>query len=218
VKILMFNNQIYGLTKGQYSPTSEIGKVTKSTPMGSLDFPFNPVSLAIGAEASFVARSIDTDRKHLTEVLRRAAAHKGTAFVEVYQNCNIFNDGAFDAVKEHTENQIRLEHGKPIRFGAEGERGVRQRADGSCELVDVAEVGEEALLVHDEHHETSSLAFALSRISHTPQGPTPIGIFRDIERAVYDELMAEQIATATEKRGAGDLRELLHAGDTWQIG
>src|SRR6266545_4668867 len=136
VKILMFNNQIYGLTKGQYSPTSEEGKVTKSTPFGSLDHPFNPVSLAIGAEATFVARSIDTDRKHLTAVLRRAAAHRGTAFVEIYQNCNIFNDGAFDAVKEHPENQIRLEHGQPIRFGTEGERGVRLRPDGSCELVD----------------------------------------------------------------------------------
>ena len=217
LKILLFNNQIYGLTKGQYSPTSELGKVTKSTPMGSLDYPFNPVSLAIGAEATFVARSIDTDRKHLTEVLRRAAAHKGTAFVEIYQNCNIFNDGAFDAVKEHTENQIRLEHGKPIRFGEEGERGVRQRSDGSCELVDVVDVGEDALLVHDEHHETSSLAFALSRIAHTPEGPAPFGVFRDIERQVYDELMAEQIATAKEKRGEGDLRELLHAGDTWTI-
>jgi 2-oxoglutarate ferredoxin oxidoreductase subunit beta len=217
VKILLFNNQIYGLTKGQYSPTSELGKVTKSTPMGSLDYPFNPVSLAIGAEATFVARSIDTDRKHLTEVLRRAAAHRGTAFVEVYQNCNIFNDGAFDAVKDRPENQIRLEHGQPIRFGAEGERGVLQRADGSCELVSVADAGEEALLVHDAHHESSSLAFALSRIAHTPHGPTPIGVFRDVERPVYDELMAEQIHAATEKRGAGDLRELLHAGDTWTI-
>ena len=217
VKILLFNNQIYGLTKGQYSPTSEIGKVTKSTPMGSLDYPFNPVSLAIGAEATFVARSIDTDRKHLTEVLRRAAAHKGTAFVEIYQNCNIFNDGAFEAVKDHPENQIRLEHGKPIRFGADGERGVRQRRDGSCELVDVAEVGEDALLVHDEHHEKSSPGFALSRIAHTPHGPTPFGVFRDVERPVYDDLMAEQIAVAKEKRGAGDLRELLLAGDTWTI-
>ena len=150
-------------------------------------------------------------------MLRRAAAHKGTAFVEIYQNCNIFNDGAFDAVKEHPENQIRLEHGQPIRFGEDGERGVRQRADGSCELVDVADVGEDALLVHDEHQEHSTLAFALSRIAHTPDGPTPIGVFRDVERPVYDELMAEQIATATEKRGAGDLRELLHAGDTWTI-
>jgi 2-oxoglutarate/2-oxoacid ferredoxin oxidoreductase subunit beta len=217
LKILLFNNQIYGLTKGQYSPTSELGKVTKSTPMGSLDHPFNPVSLAIGAEATFVARSIDTDRKHLSEVLRRAAAHKGTAFVEIYQNCNIFNDGAFDAVKEHPENQIRIEHGQPIRFGEEGSRGVRQRPDGSCELVDVAEVGEDALLVHDEHHETSSLAFALSRIAHTPTGPTPVGVFRDVERPVYDELMADQIATAKAKRGEGDLRALLHAGDTWTI-
>jgi 2-oxoglutarate ferredoxin oxidoreductase subunit beta len=217
VKILLFNNQIYGLTKGQYSPTSELGKVTKSTPMGSLDYPFNPVSLAIGAEATFVARSIDTDRKHLTEILRRAAAHKGTAFVEIYQNCNIFNDGAFAAVKDHPENQIRLEHGKPIRFGHDGERGVRQRPDGSCELVDVAEVGEDTLLVHDEHHEKSSPGFALSRIAHTPHGPTPFGVFRDVERPVYDELMAEQIQAATQKRGPGDLRELLHAGDTWTI-
>jgi 2-oxoglutarate ferredoxin oxidoreductase subunit beta len=130
---------------------------------------------------------------------------------------NIFNDGAFDAVKEHPENQIRLEHAQPIRFGEDGERGVRQRADGSCELVDVAEVGEDALLVHDEHHDTSSLAFALSRIAHTPQGPAPFGVFRDIERPVYDELMAEQIERAKEKRGVGDLRELLHAGDTWTI-
>jgi 2-oxoglutarate ferredoxin oxidoreductase subunit beta len=217
VKILLFNNQIYGLTKGQYSPTSELGKVTKSTPMGSLDYPFNPVSLAIGAEATFVARSIDTDRKHLTSVLRQAAEHKGTAFVEVYQNCNIFNDGAFDAVKEQPDNQIRLEHGQPIRFGPEGARGVIQRADGSCELVDVQAVGEDALLVHDAHQVHSSLAFALSRIAHTPHGPTPFGVFRDVERPVYDELMAEQIATATEKRGAGDLHELLHAGDTWTI-
>src|SRR6185436_13090234 len=149
------NHLIHGLTKGQYSPTSELGKVTKTTPMGSLDYPFNPVSLAIGAEATFVARTIDTDKKHQTEVLRRAAAHKGTAFVEIYQNCNIFNDGAFDAVKEHKENQIRLEHGQPIRFGEDGQRGVIQRADGSCELVDVADVGEEALLVHDEHHDAS---------------------------------------------------------------
>ena len=154
VKILLFNNQIYGLTKGQYSPTSELGKVTKSTPMGSLDYPFNPVSLAIGAEATFVARSIDTDRKHLTSVLRRAAAHKGTAFVEIYQNCNIFNDGAFDAVQGRSP---RTRSGSSTASRSASARtasaGVRQRADGSCELVDVAEVGEEALLVHDEHHE-----------------------------------------------------------------
>ena len=150
VKILMFNNQIYGLTKGQYSPTSPLGTVNKTTPMGSLDHPFNPVALALGAEATFVGRSIVTDRAHLTETLRRAYAHPGAAFVEIYQNCNVYNDGAFDAVKEQTENQIRLEHGQPIRFGAEGERGVRLREDGSCELVEVAAAGEDALLVHDE--------------------------------------------------------------------
>ena len=152
LKILLFNNQIYGLTKGQYSPTSELGKVTKSTPMGSLDWPFNPLSVAIGAEADFVARAIDTDRKHLTEVLRAAAAHRGAAFVEIYQNCNIFNDGAFDYVRDDETNRIYLEHGKPIRFGAEGEKGVRLRPDGSAEVVPVADVGEDALMVHDAHH------------------------------------------------------------------
>src|ERR687893_2456370 len=144
LKILLFNNQIYGLTKGQYSPTSELGKVTKSTPMGSLDRPFNPLSLAIGAEATFVARSIDVDRKHLTETLRAAAAHRGSAFVEIFQNCNIYNDGAFDFVREDKTNRIHLEHGQPIRFGEEGEKGVRQRDDGSAEVVEVAAVrGEE---------------------------------------------------------------------------
>jgi 2-oxoglutarate/2-oxoacid ferredoxin oxidoreductase subunit beta len=216
VKILLFNNQIYGLTKGQYSPTSELGKVTKSTPMGSLDWPFNPVSLALGAEATFVARSVDTDRKHLTEVLRKAARHPGSAFVEIYQNCNIYNDGAFDAVREHKENRILLEHGQPIRFGAEGERGVVQRADGSCEVVAVADAGDEALLVHDEHHPHPSLAFALSRLSHEPVGPVPIGVFRDVERPVYDELMEDQL-TAARATGDADLEELLHAGDTWTI-
>src|ERR671915_2070675 len=150
IKILLFNNQIYGLTKGQYSPTSPLGTLNKTTPLGSLDYPFNPVSLALGAEATFVARSIDTDKKHLTEVLRRMSHHPGAAFVEIYQNCNVYNDGAFDAVKEEKENQIRLEHGQRVHFGAEGERGVRLRDDGVCELVAVADVGEDALLVHDE--------------------------------------------------------------------
>jgi 2-oxoglutarate/2-oxoacid ferredoxin oxidoreductase subunit beta len=216
IKILLFNNQIYGLTKGQYSPTSPLGTVNKSTPMGSLDWPFNPVSIALGAEATFVARSIDTDKKHLTEVLRRAANHPGAAFVEIYQNCNVYNDGAFDAVKEETENQIRLEHGQPVRFGADGERGVRLRPDGSCELVSVDEADGD-LLVHDEHQEEGSLAYALSRISHTPHGPTPIGIFRDVERPVYDRLMAEQLETAKSEKGSGELEALLNAGDTWKI-
>jgi 2-oxoglutarate/2-oxoacid ferredoxin oxidoreductase subunit beta len=221
LKILLFNNQIYGLTKGQYSPTSERGKVTKSTPMGSLDHPFNPVSVALGAEATFVARSIDSDRGHLTEVLRKAAAHRGTAFVEVYQNCNIFNDGAFDELKDadtRADHQIRLEHGQPIRFGANGERGVRLTEEARVEIVDVADVGVEGLLVHDEHRKEPSLAFMLSRLAHSTHKPTPIGVFRDVDRPVYDELMAEQLEAATAKQGRGDLVKLLHGGDTWRLG
>jgi 2-oxoglutarate/2-oxoacid ferredoxin oxidoreductase subunit beta len=217
IKILLFNNQIYGLTKGQYSPTSPLGTVNKTTPMGSLDWPFNPVALALGAEATFVARTIDTDRAHLTEVLRRAAAHQGTAFVEIYQNCNVYNDGAFDTIREQKENRIVLEQGKPIRFGAEDERGVRLLPDASAEIVDVSEVGEDALLVHDEHAPTPSLAAAIARLSHTPHGPTPIGIFRDVERPVYDRLMDEQLDRARTDQGEGDLAGLLHAGDTWTI-
>jgi 2-oxoglutarate ferredoxin oxidoreductase subunit beta len=215
VKILLFNNQIYGLTKGQYSPTSPLGTVNKTTPMGSLDWPFNPVALALGAEATFVARSIDTDRAHLTETLRRAASHPGAAFVEIYQNCNVYNDHAFDAVREEKENRILLEHGKPIRFGADAERGVRLRPEGSAEIVDGA--ADDELLVHDEHAEEPSLASALARLSHTPHGPTPIGVFRDVERPVYDRLMQEQLDKASADQGEGDLAQLLHAGDTWTI-
>jgi 2-oxoglutarate/2-oxoacid ferredoxin oxidoreductase subunit beta len=217
IKILLFNNEIYGLTKGQYSPTSELGKVTKSTPYGSLDHPFNPLSVAIGAEASFVARAIDTDRKELTEVLRAAAEHKGTAFVEIFQNCNIYNDGAFDFVREEKENRIYLKHGEPIRFGAEGERGVVRELDGSVRVVAVAEVGEDALLVHDAHAPEPSLAFALSRLTFSTAGAAPFGVLRSIERPVYDELMADQLSTAVERQGAGELEGLLHAGDTWTI-
>ena len=214
IKILLFNNEIYGLTKGQYSPTSPLGTRTKSTPMGSLDWPFNPLSLAIGAEASFVARAIDTDRAHLTDVLRAAAAHRGSAIVEIFQNCNIYNDGAFDFVREDKSNRIYLEHGSPIRFGEEGERGVRQRADGSVELVDRADESE--LLVHDAHHAEPSAAFALSRLTQATVGATPFGVFRDVERPVYDDLMAGQIEAAREQH-EGDLAELLQAGDTWTI-
>ncbi len=214
IKILLFNNEIYGLTKGQYSPTSPLGTKTKSTPMGSLDWPFNPISLAIGAEATFVARAIDTDRAHLTEVLRAAAAHRGSAFVEIFQNCNIYNDGAFDFVREDKTNRIQLEHGKAIRFGEDGEKGVRQRADGSVEVAEG--VDESELLVHDAHHPEASPAFALSRLTQSSTGATPIGIFRDVERPVYDDLMAEQLAAAREKQD-GDLGALLHAGDTWRL-
>ena len=220
LKILLFNNQIYGLTKGQYSPTSPLGTHNKTTPFGSLDYPFNPVSLALGAEATFVARSIDTDKTHLTNVLRRAAEHEGSVFVEIYQNCNVYNDGAFDAVREQKENRIQLRHGEPVRFAGEDgtiERGVVARGGGGVEIVDVESVGEDALLRHDERADDPSLAFALSRLSHTPTGPTPIGVFRDVERPVYDVLMAEQIEVTKRELGEGDLTELLHAGDTWTI-
>ncbi|MFF7357697.1 MULTISPECIES: 2-oxoacid:ferredoxin oxidoreductase subunit beta [Streptomyces] len=222
LKILLFNNRIYGLTKGQYSPTSEIGKVTKSTPMGSLDAPFNPVSLAIGAEASFVARTIDSDRKHLTEVLRAAADHPGTALIEIYQNCNIFNDGAFDALKDRQQAEealIRLEHGQPIRFGADGARGVvRDRATGDLEVVTVTADNEADVLVHDAHAASPTTAFALSRLADPDTlHHTPIGVFRSVERPVYDTAMAEQLDTAIEQKGKGDLSALLAGGDTWTV-
>ena len=213
ITILLFNNEIYGLTKGQYSPTSPLGTRTKSTPFGSIDRPFNPLSLAIGAEATFVARTIDTDRGHLTETLRAAAKHRGAAFVEIFQNCNIFNDGAFDFVREDKTQRVYLQHGEPIRFGEDGSRGVRQRSDGSIEVFD----GEGETLVHDAHAETPSLAFALSRLTQERHRATAIGVFRDVEAPVYDELMAEQLAGAVQEKGEGDLEALLRAGETWAV-
>jgi 2-oxoglutarate ferredoxin oxidoreductase subunit beta len=217
ITILLFNNQVYGLTKGQYSPTSPLGQVTGPTPMGSIDWPLNPVSVALGAEATFVARSIDTDRAHLTETLHAASRHRGAGFVEILQNCNVYNDGAFDHVREEKANRIVLEHGQPIRFGAEREKGVRLRPDGSVEIADVADVGEDALLVHDAHGEGAAIAFALGRLGYPEPGTLPIGVFRDVERPVYDELLAAQLDEAKEAGGEGDLEALLHAGDTWQI-
>ena len=216
--IIMFNNQIYGLTKGQYSPTSELGKITKSTPFGSLDHPFNPVSLALGAECTFVARSIDTEREHLARTIDQAARHQGTSFIEVYQNCNIFNDGAFDALKDSPQaNQIRLEHGEPIRFGTDGERGIVMRPDGTLEVVDVEAVGETALLCHDAHRGDPGLAFQLSRLADGPWGPTPIGLFRQVSRPVYGLEVQRQIEASVERRGPGDLAGLLRGSDTWQV-
>jgi 2-oxoglutarate ferredoxin oxidoreductase subunit beta len=220
IKILLFNNRIYGLTKGQYSPTSEQGKVTKSTPFGSLDTPFNPVSLALGAEASFVARTIDSDRKHLTSVLRAAADHKGTAFVEIYQNCPIFNDDAFLPVTEpgqRDQHLIKLEHGEPIRFGADAGFGLRFGRYGSLEAVPVADADPDSLLSHDVEA-GASYAFALSRLDSIDFAHTPIGIFRKVERPSYDEMMSAQIDAARQKLGDGDLGELLAGADTWQVG
>jgi len=214
VKILMFNNQIYGLTKGQYSPTSPVGQRTGSTPQGSIDNPFNPLSLAIGADATFVARAIDTDRKELTEVLRAAAEHKGTAFVEIFQNCNIYNDGAFDAVRDDKTNRIYLRHGEPVRFGEEGERGVRLRSDGSVEVFE----GEGDALVWDAHHREPSIAFAVSRLTLGAVGAAGFGIFRDVERPVYDEQLSDQLEQARAAKGEGQLATLVAGGDTWTIG
>jgi len=220
IKILLFNNRIYGLTKGQYSPTSEQGKITKSTPFGSLDNPFNPVSLALGAEATFAARSIDSDRKHLTSVLRAAADHRGAAFIEIYQNCPIFNDDAFAPLKDASSRDgqlIRLQDGEPIRFGADGRLGLRAGRYGGLEAVDVADAARESLLVHDARQDDPSYAFALSRLDTTPVAHTPIGVFRQVERPSYDALMAQQVRETQTKQGEGDLAALLAGGDTWTI-
>ncbi len=219
LKILLFNNQIYGLTKGQYSPTSETGKVTKSTPFGSEDHPFNPLALALGADASFVARTIDVEKQHVRDTLRAAAEHPGAAFVEIYQNCNVFNDGAFDAVrgKAGAHNQIRLEHGAPIRFGADLEKGVVRSDDGGLEVVDVAAAGERGLVVHDAHVEDPSHATALARLAESPTGPTPIGVLRDVTRPVYGHERQARLESAHAAATLADVGELLHAGDTWTV-
>ena len=221
--ILLFNNRIYGLTKGQYSPTSEIGKITKSTPMGSLDNPFNPISLALGAEATFVARTIDSDRKHLTNVLRAATAHRGSSLVEIYQNCPIFNDGAFDAIKDPSTSAdaiIPLTHGEPIRFGVDGHLGVvRDQQTGAFSVVEVAEVGEAALAIHDAHLADPSFAFGLSRL--TDAGVlhrAPLGIFRDVEAPAYDDLARDQVALAASLGNDNDaLQTMINGGDTWTV-
>jgi 2-oxoglutarate ferredoxin oxidoreductase subunit beta len=221
INILLFNNQIYGLTKGQYSPTSEYGKVTRSTPFGSIDHPFNPVMLALGAEASFVARSLDRDPKHLQYVIRRAAEHRGTSFIEIYQNCNVFNDGAFFTYTEKEtkdDNVVVLEHGKPLVFGRERDKGIR--LDGYKPVVVSLKEGGyslDDLLVHDEKTSDPATAFILASMSNYPGLPRPIGVFRDVDRPVYDEEMDRQIRSAQAKRGAGTLESLLNSGETWYI-
>ena len=221
LKILLFNNRIYGLTKGQYSPTSEMGKITKSTPFGSLDYAFNPVSVALGAEATFVARTIDSDRKHLTDVLRAAAAHEGTSLVEIYQNCNIFNDGAWEPLKDNEVRDdvtIRLEHGKPIIFGADNEKCVVRAKDGHIHTALVADVNEADIIIHDVHAKDPGLAFALSRLSNPRTlSDTPIGIFRDVARPSYDRLVHEQMQQVIDENGEGDLGALLKGSDTWTV-
>lgn len=219
VNILLFNNQIYGLTKGQFSPTSETGKVTKSSPVGLIAEPFNPVSLALGAEASFVARTHDMDRKHMQEMFRRAYHHDGASMVEVYQNCNVFNDGAFATITKKDSRDdmlIDLRHGERIQFGSEGQFGV-VRQDGGVEIVNVADVGLDALLVHDETRQDPSTAFALSRLASGPTTPTPVGVFRATERAEYGAAMATQVADVAAESGKGDLASLLRSQPTWEV-
>ena len=220
IKYILFNNRIYGLTKGQYSPTSEFGKKTKSTPSGTIDYPINPLSLAIASESTFVARSIDIDVKHLGAMVEAAAKHKGISFIEVYQNCNIFNDHAFDYFAERTVRSDRvlyLEHGKPMAFGKNREKGIRMNG-AHPEVVTIGENGitENDLLVHDIHLKDPSVAFMLARMEQ-PEFPQPVGIFRAIERATYEDMMEDQISAAIAKSGTGNLEKLINSGDTWIV-
>src|ERR1035437_3052548 len=213
INILLFNNRIYGLTKGQYSPTSKQGKITKSTPFGSVDHPFNPVSVALGADGTFVARSIDVEAKHLQDLIRRAYAHRGTALIEILQNCNIFNDGAFASLTDKdvkAEHQLVLEHGKPLIFGKNRDKGLRMHGH-SLEVVQLGKgVTENDLVVHDEND--SALAFLLGLLG-PPQFPLPIGVFRAVERPTYESTLAGQMQAAIQQQGKGDLEELLSRGD-----
>ena len=220
INIILFNNQIYGLTKGQYSPTSPIGSRTKSTPFGSIDNPASPLCVAIGSEATFVARAVDVDIKHLAMVLERAARHKGISFVEVYQDCNVFNPGAFEYAtkkKVKDDNLIYLEHGKPLIFGKNRDKGIRISEMSRPEIVELGgSIMEDDLLFHDEKAEEPALAFLLARMRH-PEFPEPVGVFRDVNRPIYDERVVAQMEEAKSKYGEGDLNALFHSGDTWTV-
>ncbi len=222
IKVLLFNNRIYGLTKGQYSPTSEFGKKTKSTPYGTADRPFNPISLAIGSEATFVARSVDVFQQHLKDTLKKAAAHRGSAFVEILQNCNIFNDAAWESITEkdaRSDHVLYLEHDKPLVFGKNRDKGIRRRPDGDIEVVPLGNgIAESDLVIHNAHHPRPSYAFLLSHMEHRPGFPVPVGVLRawdDLPR--YEDVMAEQVQGVIAKKGKGDLAKLLRAGDIWEV-
>jgi 2-oxoglutarate ferredoxin oxidoreductase subunit beta len=219
INIVLFNNRIYGLTKGQYSPTSPLGKVTKSTPMGAIDNPLHPLSIAIGCEGTFIARSIDTNIKHLGAMLKRAAEHRGTSFIEVYQNCNVFNDGAFDYATDRetkADTTIELEHGKPLIFGKNRDKGIRLNGMNP-EVVELGKgISEDDLLFHDEQAPEPSLAYLLSRMSY-PEFPEPIGVFRAVNHPMYDDLLNAQVVEARKARGDGDLSKLFNSGETWTV-
>lgn len=219
LKILLFNNKIYGLTKGQYSPTSEFGKKTKSTPMGSIDYPLNPMHIALAAEATFIARSVDIDTKHLTETINRASKHKGAAFIEIFQNCNIFNDGAF---RNFTDREVRddrmiaVQHGKPLIFGKDHDKGLRLKGT-KLEIVQLGNgISESDLLVYNEEDPDPTLAYLLSGMTY-PEYPVPIGVFRNIKRPTYDDLLENQVKKSVEMFGKGDLEKLFNSGDTWVV-
>jgi 2-oxoglutarate ferredoxin oxidoreductase subunit beta len=221
LKIILFNNQIYGLTKGQFSPTSLFGQKTKSTPLGVIDYPVNPIMIALASEASFIARSVDSDPAHLSKMVDRLARHEGSGFLEVYQNCNIFNDGAFDAFKERDvrdDRMIEMRHGEPLVFGKQRDRGIRLNGLRP----EVVEIGDgkthsaEDLLVHDEQWPDSTLAAMLARM-HYPEMPVPIGVFRAVERPIYEAMLMDQIAASRARSGPGDLMKLLYSGDTWVV-
>jgi 2-oxoglutarate ferredoxin oxidoreductase subunit beta len=220
IKVLMFNNRIYGLTKGQYSPTSEIGKKTKSTPFGTADRPFDPLALAIGAGATFVARSVDVFQNHLKETLRKTAAHRGAAYVEILQNCNIFNDGAWNEVTEkeaRSEHVVELEHGKPLIFGRNRDKGIRLNGL-EPEVVKLGDgISEKDLMVHDEHNPNPNYAFVLAQMDAIPGFPTPLGVFRSWDLPRYEDVMAAQVRDVTAKRGPGDIDKLLRSGDVWEV-
>ena len=221
LNVLLFNNRIYGLTKGQYSPTSEQGKKTYSTPLGSLDSPFNPISLALASGATFVARSVDIDADHLRPMLKAAFEHKGTSFIEIYQNCHIFNDNTFELYREKenkADHTVRLEHGEPLVFGAERDQGIRLNGF-QPEVVNLTDGKHtiDDLITHDQYAEDTTLANFLAGMSDTPDMPHPMGIFRSVRHPCYEDLMTNQIRTAKESMGDGDLEALLNAGETWTV-
>jgi 2-oxoglutarate ferredoxin oxidoreductase subunit beta len=220
IKIILFNNRIYGLTKGQYSPTSLPGTKTKSSPLGSIERAFNPISVALGAEATFVARTVDVDQKHMGEVLRRAFEHKGVAFVEIFQNCLIFNDGTWAPVTDKDvkdDNRVTLEHGKPLIFGKNSDKGIRMGRNLQPEVVALDQARPDELLIHDEHGENLNLAFALSRMAY-PEFPVPIGVFHDVDHPVYEQTVLDQVHAAQQARGVGKLKDLYRADETWTVG
>ena len=221
VNVLLFNNRIYGLTKGQYSPTSEQGKVTTSTPLGSLETPFNPISLALASGSTFVARALDRDPEHLRMIIKSAFEHKGTSFIEIYQNCNIFNDGTFHQYTEKetkADNTVFLEHGEPLVFGAERNKGIRLNGF-QPEVIETTNGDHttDDLIVHDRYAENTTLANFLARMSDTPGMPHPVGIFRSVRQPCYEDLMKDQVRVAKEQLGDGNLEALLNAGETWTV-